>query len=368
MPRVDTPFRNRVHFLALVAALILFVPHLRADQSKDPPKDPKDTKAPLVVPEAFAKTAPESVDDLRAMEAHTRALVQKVMPTVVCVRVGNASGSGVIVSEDGLILTAAHVVGKPDQDVEIILSDGKTKLKGKTLGMHTSIDSGMMKITEKITENGKEKKWPFAEMGESAKLKKGQWVLTMGHPGGFQQGRTPPVRLGRILEASPKVIRTDCTVFSGDSGGPLFDMEGKVVGIHSRIASSLTINWHVPIDTFRETWDRLVKGEKWGGTIASEDPPDEPKKANAWLGVQSDIDKEECRITSIVPKSPAEKAGFKNGDLIVKFGSKKVESFDDLVVLLRRQQPGDKVDVQVMRDGAPLTLNVTLGEKSNSDK
>jgi len=359
MPRVPTPFRNRVHFLALMAALVLFLPQLHADQSKGS-TEPKDTKTPLIVPEVFSKVAPENVDDLKSMESHVRTLVQKVMPSVVCVRVGNASGSGVIVSEDGLILTAAHVVGKPGQDVEVILSDGKTKLKGKTLGMHTSIDSGMMKITDEG------KKYPFVDMGESAKLKKGQWVLTLGHPGGFQPGRSPPVRLGRVLETDSHKIRTDCTVFSGDSGGPLFDMEGKVVGIHSRIASSLTINWHVPIDTFRETWDRLVKGDKWGGALASDDLPDEPKKAEAWLGIQSDTNKDECIITTVVPKSPAEKAGLKNGDQIVKFGSKKVETFNDLKILLNRQQPGDSVAIEVKRDGSSVTLNVTLGDTADN--
>src|SRR5262249_53001128 len=150
-------------------------------------------------------------------------------------------------------------------------------------------------------------KWLFVDMGESAKLKEGQWVLTMGHPGGFQTGRTPPVRLGRVLESTKKVIRTDCTVFSGDSGGPLFDMEGKVVGIHSRINPSLKVNCHVPIDTFRDPWDRLVKGEKWGGALVDNpNVPDDPKKA-AWLGVQADADKDECRITKVVDKSPAEK-------------------------------------------------------------
>jgi serine protease Do len=357
-----------VHFLALMAALALFLPQLRADQAKGS-GEPKEFK----VPDVFSKVAPDGVDDLKAMEAHVKVLVQKVMPCTVCVRVGNASGSGVIVSDDGVILTAAHVVGKPDQDVSIVLSDGR-EVKGKTLGMNTGIDSGMMKITDTPPKDfgvGPDKnKWPFIEMGESAKLKKGQWVLTMGHPGGFQKGRTPPVRLGRILEAGSKVIRTDCTVFSGDSGGPLFDMEGKVVGIHSRIASSLTINWHVPIDTFRETWDRLVKGEKWGGALASDNPgPDEPKKAEAWLGVQSEAGaNEECKLSNVVPKSPAEKAGLKSGDLVTKFGGKKVETFDDLLVLVKRKQPGDKVDIEVTRDGKTVTLNVTLGDKASSDK
>src|SRR5205807_1727365 len=97
----------------------------------------------------------------------------------------------------------------------------------------------------------------------SADLKKGQWVITVGHPGGFRPDRSPPVRLGRVIESTKSLVRTDCTIVGGDSGGPLFDMTGKVVGIHSRIGAPLSANIHVPVDTYRDTWDRLVKGEVW---------------------------------------------------------------------------------------------------------
>jgi hypothetical protein len=165
----------------------------------------------------------------------------------------------VIVSEDGTILTAAHVSGNPKQDALVILSGAK-KTKGKTLGRNTGIDSGMMKIAE----NGK---YPFAEMGKSSELKVGQWVIEVGHPGGFKENRGPVVRVGRILALHPIAIRTDCTMVGGDSGGPLFDMQGRVIGINSRIGGVITENVHVPIDTFHETWDRLALGESWGGQL-----------------------------------------------------------------------------------------------------
>src|ERR1700758_5044418 len=102
-------------------------------------------------------------------------------------------------------------------------------------------------------------------MGKSTSLTKGQWVVSIGHPGGFRPNRTPVVRLGRVLEANANLIVTDCTLVGGDSGGPLFDLDGKVIGIHSRISSGLAFNFHVPVDTYRTTWDRLVKGDVWGG-------------------------------------------------------------------------------------------------------
>src|SRR5262249_25394639 len=171
-------------------------------------------------------------------------------PAVVGIQIGGASGSGVIVSEDGYILTAGHVSGKPDTECEIIFPDGK-RVKGKSLGVNRSIDSGMIKITEKG-------KWPFAEMSRGPKPEKGQWVVSLGHPNGFISGRTPVLRLGRVLNSTDSLVQTDCTLVGGDSGGPLFDLDGKVIGIHSRIGPTITFNIHVPIATYNETWDDLV--------------------------------------------------------------------------------------------------------------
>jgi S1-C subfamily serine protease len=221
-----------------------------------------ENKPPLPLPAVLSKVAPENVEDLRALEKHVQKVLERVLPSVVGVRVGAGQGSGVIVSEDGLILTAGHVSGSANLKAVIHLPDGK-ELKGKTLGRRRDIDSGMMKITT-------EGKYPFLEMGKSSELKKGQWVIAVGHPGGFRANRTPVVRLGRILFVNGSLIRTDCSLVGGDSGGPLFDMQGRVIGIHSRIGpGEITENIHVPIDTFRDTWDRLAKGEVWGGQIGA---------------------------------------------------------------------------------------------------
>src|SRR5438876_11640505 len=104
-------------------------------------------------------------------------------------------------------------------------------------------------------------------MGKSDELTKGEWCLATGHPRGYKPGRTPPVRLGRDLTFGNTIIKTDCTLVGGDSGGPLFDMQGRVIGIHSRIGQTLAQNMHVPVDTYRETWDRLVKGDRVYGNI-----------------------------------------------------------------------------------------------------
>src|SRR5262249_12626858 len=147
--------------------------------------------------------------------------------------------------------------GTAGRPVTIIMPDGK-RLKGETLGANRGIDSGMVKITDKG-------EWPYLEMGKSESLKRGQWCIAVGHPGGFRPGRPPVVRVGRVQDATKSLIRPDCTLVGGDSGGPLFDLDGRVIGIHSRISGSIAANIHVPVDTYRETFERLVKAEVWGG-------------------------------------------------------------------------------------------------------
>jgi serine protease Do len=308
--------------------------------------DPKTTE--ISIPAVFDKAAPESVEDLKAIQAHVRKVLDKVIPCTVGVRIGAAQGSGVIVSKDGYVLTAGHVSGTPGKDCTLVLPDGKT-VKGKTLGVNRGIDSGMIKITE-------EREWPYVEMGKSVDLKAGQWCIATGHPGGYKTGRSPVVRLGRILTPGKTAITTDCTLVGGDSGGPLFDMHGRVIGIHSRIGGSITANVHVPVDTYSETWDRLVKGESIGGTPFV-------NTTDAWLGVQADLDAKTCVLSQIVKDSPAEKAGLKAMDVVLKFDGQKIDTFDDLSGLIKKKKPGDEVSLEVKRGDEKITLKVTLGKR-----
>ena len=205
----------------------------------------------------LAGEAPDNLDDLKAMQNRFRELAAKLVPCTVGLRVGGAQGSGVIISEDGYVLTAGHVSGKAGRSVTVILHNGK-QLKGKTLGADIAMDAGLIKIEEKG-------EWSYAKMGQSKDLGRGQWCICIGHPGGYQPGRSAPVRVGRILDNRPNGIRTDCVLVGGDSGGPLFNTEGKIIGINSRIGSTIRANLHAPIDAFTRGWDRMAKGEIWGG-------------------------------------------------------------------------------------------------------
>jgi serine protease Do len=299
-------------------------------------------------PSPAVKEVPESLDDLRALQRQVRAVVEKVLPATVAVRVGPAVGSGVIVSADGYVLTAGHVIGEPGLAVTLTLTDGR-QVRGKTLGVNPAADTGLIKIEEAG-------KWPFVEMGHSDRLKKGQWCVCTGHPGGPHKGRDPVVRLGRVLSVGRRFVRTDCALISGDSGGPLFDLDGKVIGIHSHISTPLTSNMHVAVDSYHNSWDRLVKGESWGG-------PGRP--GGPFLGVLLDSDAAECVVTEVVPDSPADKAGLRPGDVVLKFDDHKVTDADDLVARTGRMRPGDEVDLEVRRDREVLRFKVVIGKRES---
>jgi serine protease Do len=186
------------------------------------------------------------------MERHVEALAARVSPAVVAVEIFGGSGSGVIVSADGLVLTAGHVCGAPGRPVHITFPDGKTA-RGKTVGRDEGSDTGLIRITDRGP-------WPHAPMGDLAQARVGDWVLALGHPGGFDWRRSLVVRLGRIIRLESDALQTDCTISPGDSGGPLLDMHGRVIGIHSAISASLADNFHVAVTEFYDNWNLLAKG------------------------------------------------------------------------------------------------------------
>jgi serine protease Do len=307
-------------------------------------------------PATPVKAQPETVADLRGLQAQVESVVNAVSPAVVGLRVGGGQGSGVIISADGFILTAGHVISAPGRDVTVLLGSGKS-VKAKSLGVNFGPDSGLAKIVDsEMPPIGTG--WPFVEMGRSGQLKRGDWCVTLGHPGGYKTGRTPPLRLGRVLDTRGIFLRTDCTLVGGDSGGPLFDLDGRVIGIHSRIGPTLNENMHVPVDSFRDTWDRLAKGEAWGGATFIASRPNAP-----YMGIQTDPELNDTKITDVNPDSPALKAGLKRGDVITSIGGIKVDTFAALLVNLQKFKPGQEVAVEFLRNDKPLKLNMTLGKR-----
>ena len=119
-------------------------------------------------------------------------------------------------------MTAAHVVGRPDRKATIILSDGRYA-HGVTLGINQTLDAGMIKITEPGP-------WPHLKIGKSSETERGDWCLAAGYPGGYEQHRKPVLRVGRILGKDSSAFLTDCTLSGGDSGGPLINIKGELIG------------------------------------------------------------------------------------------------------------------------------------------
>ena len=289
--------------------------------------------------------APKTVDQLLALQKRIQELTPKLIERTVAVQVGRANGSGVIVSSDGYVLTAAHVAGTPNQSALVFLANGK-QVTGTTLGLNEVLDAGLIKLSGPGP-------WNFAKLGDSSKIKRGQWCLGTGHPGGYDPKRQPILRMGRIIETKPSAILSDCPLIGGDSGGPLFDVNGDVIGIHSRIGKNLTVNVHVPVDRYRSAWDRLAKGEAWD-LLAP--------RGRSWIGVRQDASAVDAvRVKSVVVDSPAEAAGIKPGDEIIRFGSVSIKSFDTLKRQVLLYAPGEEVTMTVNRKGRLRTITLRIG-------
>lgn len=339
-----------IRVVLALAAIAGFSDRLSAQVAKAP-----SGSATSVIADDASKTqlanvlkggSPAGLEELKALQSRIKDLTETILSCTVAVQVGRANGSGVIVTEDGYVLTAAHVAGVPNRNATILLPDGSTA-RGVTLGMNQSLDAGLIKIDG-------EQDWPHAPLGRSADVKPGQWCLATGHPGGFDSQRLPVLRFGRVLKVDESAILTDCTLVGGDSGGPLFDLNGQVIAIHSRIGKNLTINVHVPVDPFRDSWSRLARGEVWGLIDES---------AGGWLGVTEDVQASNARIDQVTADSPAAEAGLRPGDVVIAIEDEKIESFRDLQQAVRSYAAGAEIMIEIERESQIRRLKVTLGQR-----
>ncbi len=297
-----------------------------------PPKpSPVDSRK---LPAVFSQAAPVSIADLRVMEEHIKALVARVSPAVVEVAVGDARGSGVVISTNGLVLTAGHVCGEANQYMRVRFPDGRTT-HGKSLGVDLENDTGLMQITGQGP-------WPQAAMGDLNDTRIGDWVLALGHPGGFDSRRSLVVRLGRIIRLARDRVQSDCPISPGDSGGPLFDMHGRVIGIHSAISMSPAENFHVPVTCFYDSWNELVK------TRAAPGPSGLPR---AYVGAGV-VDKAgACCISAIETHGPAFKAGLEVGDLVLTVDGRDIKAAAAFRRWVAEAKPGEVLDLEIQRGG-----------------
>jgi len=296
-----------------------------------------------------------SLPDLAKLEAKVEAVATQVTPATVALisEAIGSSGSGVVATADGLVLTAAHVV-QGSAELLVVFPDGK-QVPGKVLGANYSKDIAMVQITAKGP-------WPCVQRGISKPLAAGDWVIALGHSAGFDPSRPPPLRFGRVISKGPgNFLTTDCTLIGGDSGGPLFDLDGKLVGIHSNIGVALKNNNHAGIDGFSEDWDRLLSGEGWGRLSLNPFANPEMPVLGIEMGLARRV--KGVPVEMVVPRSPAAAAGVRPGDLILALDRSEILNGNELLQVLAKKQAGDVVMLRVLRDDQSLEFKVTLARR-----
>lgn len=272
-------------------------------------------------------------------------------------RIMHGLGSGFIISPDGLIMTNAHVVDGA-QEVVVKLTD-RREFKAKVLGIDKQSDIAVIRIDAKNL--------PTVQIGDPSRVKVGQPVLAIGSPYGFDNTATAGIisAKSRSLPDDNYVpfIQTDVAVNPGNSGGPLFDLNGQVIGINSQIYSQTGgfqgLSFSIPIDVAMKVEQQLVThGKVTRGRLGVS-----VQDLNQALSESFGLKKAEGALISSVEKgSPADKAGLQAGDVILSFDGHAIDHSVDLPTLVADTAPGSSKPMQVMRGGKVMTVNVTVGE------
>jgi len=300
---------------------------------------------------------PETKEDLLQIQNRLEELLPQASEATVAIFVGRGAGSGVIVSADGYILTAGHLINRAGESIEIVLPDGK-RVEAKTLGALRFTDAGMAKIEE----GGP---WPFVPLSEST-AKVGDWCFALGHPGGYDKERDVVVRLGRVIQSSTSrssqlsrsrgKIRSDCKIISGDSGGPLFNLNGEIIGIHSSISENLNENFHVPVEAFQRDREKLVAGIVF---------PKRTRPAGGFLGVHTRSHPEGVEVEDVVEDSAAAESGIKEADIITRVdGFPMTGDIYEFTMAIGSYRPGEEIKIELKRNGETIELEIKLGARS----
>jgi len=272
-------------------------------------------------------------------------------------RESSSLGSGFIISKDGYIITNNHVVAEAEE-VIVRLND-RREFVAEVIGTDPRSDIAVLKVDANDL--------PALELGDSSRLKVGEWVLAIGSPFGFDYSVTQGIvsAMGRSLpnESYVPFIQTDVAINPGNSGGPLFNLDGEVIGVNSQIFSRsggyMGLSFAVPINVVTDVYEQIL--EK--GTVS-----------RGWLGVIiQDVTRELAEsfnmkipqgalVARVLPDSPADKAKLQAGDIITRFNNNNVSTSSELPPLVGSTRTGTRVPVEVIRSGKPQTITVTLDE------
>ena len=280
---------------------------------------------------------------------------QIIIPEQQAPREKTAFGSAFFISKDGYLLTNHHVV-EDASEVTIVLND-RREIDAKVVGSDARTDVALLKVSGS--------NFPSLATGNIDQLKVGQPVLAIGSPFGFDYSASAGIVSAKsrnmLGETSVPFIQTDVALNPGNSGGPLFNQQGQVVGVNSRIFSGtggyMGLSFSIPIDVAMDVADQLKKNGK---------------VTRSYLGVMlQDIDRnlaeayklskpEGSLITQVAPNSPASKAGMRAGDVILKFNGTPISRTSDLLNYLNRTSPNQSINLEVLRDDKPRVISATL--------
>ena len=377
---MSTP-RTLAPLFAIVAIAALLLADLTAAQPR-PSVDPKtllhaledafvsvaDRVTPAVVNVSVkAKRAPESGGEPGEPEQRFREqfgpdLFERFFRRRPPREEGRASGSGVIVDARGFILTNNHVVENADK-VEVRLSDDR-KFPATVVGRDPKSDLAVLKVEAPAGS------LPVAELGDSDKLRIGQWAIAIGNPFGLDRTVTVGIisATGRThvgVATYEAFIQTDASINPGNSGGPLLNIEGRVVGINTAIVSSgQGIGFSIPINMAKEIMGQLIARGKvvrgWLGVAIQDLTPE----LAAGFGVAPGSG---VLVSDVMKDSPAEAGGLKPGDIITEFAGAPAKDVTDLQKRVAAVEPGRPTPMRVIRDKAPTPLTVKVGEQPGEE-
>ena len=284
------------------------------------------------------------------LQAKVKQVIQNATPAVVAI---DNVGSGVVVTPDGIVLTASHVTRKANRLLNVRFANGRV-VQGVTLGSNFATDTGAIRLLE----GGP---YQALKISNSKSAIVGTWCIAMGYPLSFPRGQAASGRLGRVLDrqANLKLV-TDCTIMGGDSGGPLLNLDGNVIAINSSVKLSITKNLYIPSERFVENWKHIVRSiDKTGASqLASQSGGQRPKP---YLGVSAESDRGFVRVRQVHPASPAYNARLAPEDVIMAIDGQKTGSFQQLLNVLALHQPAQSVIVRINRFGRIIEIPVTLG-------
>jgi serine protease Do len=270
-------------------------------------------------------------------------------------------GSGVLINEDGHILTNGHVIEEADQ-IKVTF-EGEQEYDAKLIGVDPKTDIALIKVEPHPG-------CPRAStLGDSDAIRVGDWVMAVGNPYGL--GHTVTVGIisakGRVIGAGmyDDFLQTDAAINPGNSGGPLFNLKGEVVGINTAIvAQGHGIGFAIPINMVKDILPQLIKGKVvrgWLGVMVQDIPPEQADAAML-KGAHGVL------VTEVMNASPAGKAGLRNGDVVTQINGIDVENSHALSKLVAGLHPGTKAPVTILRNGDAKTMQVTIGVMPDEEK